>query len=1027
MALDEVFVPRPDGTAEIVEISPARNLGAWDAEARRISPQAEVVLYRPEFPREDGTFLALGRQMVLTAPDLESAQRIIQVEGWSLVEAPTYAPGRYIVGTGGPAYTLETLRRRKQVGQVDLEGDFRKVQVPRNGFSRTAPAPSPRSQMTPLFSPDDSLFGSQWHLLNTGQGGGAPGIDANIRGAWQLWTGRGITIAIVDDGLQISHADLVANMATNRPTLHRDWNDSTTDDPTPGASNPHGTSCAGVAAARGGNNLGVTGVAPLASLAGLRLIAAPSSDRQEAEAMSWRLQEIDISSNSWGPTDNGPIAGPGPLTAAAFETSVATGRGGKGRAFFFAAGNGYWTDNSNYDGYANSIYVTAVSAIGNGGAASYYSEPGGNIAICAPSNGGTLGITTTDLSGPSGYASGDYTSTFGGTSSACPLVAGVAALVLEANPALTWRDLKEILIRSATPVDTGSTTWVNNGAGISFSTQYGAGMVNATGAVELASDWENLQPMISTTGTSGSVSLVVPDNNEQGVSVDIPISSNFRVESVLVRVTAQTTFRGDLVASITSPAGTEVDLVTSSRWDSTDNWSALPLTTPHFWGERSSGTWKFRVADVLAADRARLTRVDLVLYGSTSPSPPDNDAFARSQLFTATPASFSTSNRGATRQPGEPRHAREMGGGSLWWTYRPEQNGYLYLDTRGSSIDTLLAVYRGAGLSTLEELFYNDNISSTTTASQIAGIPVVAGQEYRIAVDGKNRVRGAIRLNARQESRALYDNFSDAMTMGGSSWTHAWSNAGTGGGAYSAQAGEPSHALAPARRSVWYHWRPTANGTATVTTRGSALDTVVAVYQGNQVDRLRLITGNDNESQGRLSSKVVFGVRNGESYYVAVDGKNGAVGAYTLAASMNGVVTPSPTNDDFANPITISGAPLRLTGVNLSATGQTGEPGGAQRTSVWYSWSAPRTGVVTVTSTGSTFDTTLGAYLGSTLVGLNPIPSFPTGSGNAINDNASASVRWSRIRFSATAGNLYYLRLDGARGATGRYQLNLSY
>ena len=135
---------------------------------------------------------------------------------------------------------------------------------------------------------------------------------------------------------------------------------------------------------------------------------------------------------------------------------------------------------------------------------------------------------------------------------------------------------------------------------------------------------------------------------------------------------------------------------------------------------------------------------------------------------------------------------------------------------------------------------------------------------------------------------------------------------------------------------------------------------------------------------GRQSSKVIFGVRNGETYYLVVDGKNGATGAYTLAATMNGAVAPTPANDDFANPIAISGAPLRLSGVNLSATGQTGEPGGVQRTSVWYAWTAPRTGVVTATTDGSTFDTTLGAYIGSSVVGLSPILSFPEGSGNAV-------------------------------------------
>lgn len=1023
-ALDEVYLPATHnhGIAEIVSIPPVEDLTAWQEAASQISPEAQLVLYRPEEPREESQLLLLGTSLVISAETQQEALEIMQAEGLTFVEAPEYAPGRYLANAPSASLSLAVLRRAKCRPGLSMEGDFGRIQHVRN----SGPA---RLNRGLRFAPNDPLYASQWHLLNTNSVSGlvGVGIDANVAGAWQLFTGANIRIGIIDDGLQITHPDLAANMPTNSPTLHRDWNDATPNDPTPGVNNPHGTACAGVAAAKGGNNLGVTGAAPDATLVGMRLIAAPSTDRQEAEAFAWRNDLIEVKNNSWGPADNGrTIAGPGALGAAALQSAVTSGRGGRGTIQLWAAGNGGSSDNSNYDGYANSIYAIAVSAINNQGAASRYSERGGNIALCAPSNGGTLGITTTDLTGTPGYSSGDYTSTFGGTSSACPLVAGVTALILQANPDLGWRDVKEILMRSATKVDTGNTTWVNNAAGISFSSQYGGGMVNATAAVELAQDWELLEPMISASGSTGAILLPVPDNQAAGVQASIPISANFRVESVAVTVSALHLWRGDLVTSVISPAGTEVQL-TTLRFDSADHLNNVTFTTPHFTGETSAGTWRVRMADVDPGVIGLFTAASVTVYGSNSPLPPANDNFENAQDFDNVDVTFSTSNRGATRQVNEPRHADQTGGGSLWWLYRPTISGYLTLDTSGSGVsDTLLAVYRGEALTGLTQVAADDN-SAGSGQARIARFPVVAGDSLRIAVDGKNRRRGPIRLRASLEVAALHDLFADARPQTGNSWSHTWSTAGSGATAYSAQTGEPAHAVGvPASRSVWYAWRPSANGTATVHTRGSAFDTVLAVYQGSRVNGLRQIVSNDNEP-GRTSSKITFGVRNGDIYYLAVDGKGGATGAYTISAALGGTVAPPPVNDGFANAIAIAGAPLQIRGVNLSATGQTGEPNGPVRTSVWYRWTAPRTGVVTVSTEGSLFDTTVGVYTGSSVASAVVLPSFPVGTGSAYNDNALPRQRWSRVRFSATANSSYLICVDGARRATGQYRLNVGY
>ena len=180
-----------------------------------------------------------------------------------------------------------------------------------------------------------------------------------------------------------------------------------TDDPNPGTGDDHGTSCAGNAAATGNNGLGVSGTAPEATLVGLRLIAAVRHRRQGSRGHGLDADIIQIKTNSWGPNDNGiTLEGPGPLTLAALPTATTTGRGGKGTIFLWAGGNGGDVgDNSNYDGYANSIYTIAIGATDSAGSRAYYSEPGGQPRRlrAVQRRSPALGITTVDRTGANGY------------------------------------------------------------------------------------------------------------------------------------------------------------------------------------------------------------------------------------------------------------------------------------------------------------------------------------------------------------------------------------------------------------------------------------------------------------------------------------------------------------------------------------------------------------------------------------------------------------------------------------------------
>ncbi len=466
-----------------------------------------------------------------------------------------------------------------------------------------------------ITSQSDPLFDQQWHLLNRGQTGGTPSADANVEPAWNLALGTDVVIAIVDDGLQYTHPDLASQY---RPDLSFDFNGNDADPLPDTAFQSHGTAVAGVAAAKGQNGIGVSGSAPQASLAGLRLTAGFVTDLNEADALTYKNQAIAIYNNSWGPIDDAQrLEGPGPLTRAALENGVNRGRGGLGNIYVWAAGNGLQQgDNANYDGYANSRYTIAVSAIDHTGVQSYYSEPGAPILVAAYSNGDTVGITTTDLMGANGInPDGDYTQDFGGTSSATPLVSGVVALMLEANPNLTWRDVQHILVHTAKKTDPTHADWVLNGADRWVNHTYGYGAIDAAAAVNSALTWAPVAPEV--TATSGLITLdaAIPDGDPIGLSSTVTISDDISLEWVEVVFDAEHDYRGDLNLTLSSPDGTQ-SILAETHSDSNANIDNWTFTSARHWGESSVGNWTLTTADGADGDSGIWNSWQLHLYGT---------------------------------------------------------------------------------------------------------------------------------------------------------------------------------------------------------------------------------------------------------------------------------------------------------------------------------------------------------------------------------------------------------------------------
>lgn len=588
------------------------------------APAVGVVLYSAD-RTDESRLVSLGEVAVRFRPGTAAATRNALARGLGLkrVGRVTFSSGTFLYRAATPVETFAALAGLVRSPAVDWAAP---------SFLRT------RSRR---WLPNDPLFGLQWHLRNTGQRSGKAGQDVNVAPVWGQSVsglplrGAGVVIAVADDGLEVGHPDLAPNVVSGRSW---DWSDNDTD-PSPSRSSTvgqyHGTSCAGVAAARGDNGLGVSGAAPLAGLIGYRfLIDGVDSDAVEAEALAAVRPDttnrdlVDVSSNSWGPLDDRHLEGAGPLTEAALKDGVTNGRGGRGIVYVWAAGNGRADqDNVNFDGFANSRYTLAVGASTSLGKVAPYSEDGAALMVVAPSSDGMAGtqrdITTTDLTGAAGYSTGDYNNGFGGTSAAAPLVSGVAALVLQADPSLTWRDVQAILMTTAKKLDAGHRDWSTNAAGYHVNHSYGFGRVDAAAAVAAARTWAPLGPE-TVVSASASPNATIPDALPAGVTSAVTLGGGqprLTVEYVEVVLNAPHEYWHDLEVTLIAPSGTESLLAPAAAPDATSSGAGFLKwrfgSARHF-GESSMGTWRLRVSDLHGGDRGRFVSWTLRVYGTAA-------------------------------------------------------------------------------------------------------------------------------------------------------------------------------------------------------------------------------------------------------------------------------------------------------------------------------------------------------------------------------------------------------------------------
>jgi subtilisin family serine protease len=368
-----------------------------------------------------------------------------------------------------PFKAAAALQKKKQVKQAEPDFD-----IPLEHYAFSLPA--------------DTLMGHAWHLRNNGivpdnNYALRKGADAKVIDAWQRLDGLGSSaIAIIDNGFDLTHPDLKGKIV--KPwDLWGQTPDVLQGDPR----FTHGTPCASVALGSS-NGLGMVGSAPNARF---MPISGTSFDMRATEEMFSRAVDsgADIISCSWGTIDSQYALNA--VKEAAISKAARNGRNGKGCIILYAAGN---EGQSFVNLYATHPDVICVGASTSQDTHADYSNTGPQVWITAPSNGdwpitaaraywdeGTPGESGEYRFWADGISRGDRYKHFGGTSSATPLVAGICALILTANPNLTAREVKDVLAKTADKIG-GASEYDSSGRSV----KYGFGRVNAARAVEEA-------------------------------------------------------------------------------------------------------------------------------------------------------------------------------------------------------------------------------------------------------------------------------------------------------------------------------------------------------------------------------------------------------------------------------------------------------------------------------------------------------------------------------------------------------------
>ncbi|MBE9201451.1 MULTISPECIES: S8 family serine peptidase [unclassified Nodularia (in: cyanobacteria)] len=508
------------------------------------------------------------------------------------------------------------------------------------------------------YRPRDTLYPQQWYLDHNGGNQLLAGSHIAVEAAWDITRGvRSVVVAVVDDSFDLNHPDL---QGSGKIVAPRDLKKNGFL-PIPGErETSHGTACAGLAVAEE-NGTGIVGVAPGCALMPIRSTGFLDDESIENMFNHALDQGASVISCSWGAS---AVYFPLSLRQrAAITRAVTTGRNGKGCVVLFAAGNANrpingtvfernWPGNllqgntnwlSGFPVHPDVIAVAASTSLNKKAA---YSNWGTNIALCAPSNNAppglsfegrgfmntqpaiasTLsgrGILTTDQVGTAGLDPGDFTNNFGGTSTATPLVAGVAALVLSANPHLTAQQVKFILEESADKIVDSDPdpqlgmrqgTYDSNG----HSQWFGYGKVNAAKAVQAAQKLLTAVPSVSKkVRVENSRQLNIPDNYQAGIKSAIAIQESSSIKDIEITVNITHDFLGDLEIYLIAPNNQQVLLQNRTLGRRTNLQTTYTIAShpslKQLLSLAAKGNWQLWLIDYAPQDVGKLNSWSLVI------------------------------------------------------------------------------------------------------------------------------------------------------------------------------------------------------------------------------------------------------------------------------------------------------------------------------------------------------------------------------------------------------------------------------
>ncbi len=577
---------RPVAQGQLVEwVVPPEQLEATLTQARSLAA-VQFASHVYSLQASPQTWLYLTDEITVQfAPTLSPPEQARCLEGLGLVE-PTPLVGIpqawvYRVGPQAPANPIKLAQTlMAQAGVLLAE-------------------PNVAIATALLYRPLDPLYAQQWHLSPQSSGEVAPNAHISVEGAWDLTRGsRSVVVAIADDGFDLDHPDL---QGAGKIVAPRDLQAQNSVPLPRTADENHGTACAGLAIGEE-NQTGIVGVAPGCSFMPIRTTGYLDDSSMEG-LFQWAMaQGAAVISCSWSPA---AVYYPLSLRQRAAITQAATqGRGGLGCVILFSAGNANrpvsgtlqeqgWPRNALQgattwlSGFAVHPDVLAVSACTSLNRKAAYSNWGSHISLCAPSNNGApsmalpqvgsvatgpvlsqrlpgRGMVTSDRLQGAGYDPSAFTDGFGGTSSACPVAAGVAALVLSVNPDLTARQVRQILEQTADKITDPNPdpqlglrhgTYDRQGHSLWF----GYGRVNAQRAVQraLALRW-------APTGSGRPVELreegpiPIPDDRATPLVRSLRVGDRGTVQAITVGLAIDHDYLGDLTMTLTPPHGAPI-------------------------------------------------------------------------------------------------------------------------------------------------------------------------------------------------------------------------------------------------------------------------------------------------------------------------------------------------------------------------------------------------------------------------------------------------------------------------------------